>query len=105
MAFGRWKIQFCQAVRRPKILVSMVSGPAKRRLASMPVSPSAEKEARSSRKMRTSSSQSIAVLGLERAVERGARRIDARRLAQEAGRQPREAVAHGIGAEVEGRQG
>src|SRR4051812_7480911 len=23
-AFGRWKIQFCQAVRRPKIFVSMV---------------------------------------------------------------------------------
>ncbi len=29
-AFGRVKIQFCQAVSRPKILVSMVSGPAKR---------------------------------------------------------------------------
>src|ERR1051326_2479186 len=30
-AFGRWKIQFCQAVSRPKIRVSMVSGPTKRR--------------------------------------------------------------------------
>jgi len=29
-ALGRLKIQFCQAVSRPKILVSMVSGPAKR---------------------------------------------------------------------------
>ncbi len=27
-AFGRWKTQFCQAVRRPKIRVSIVSGPA-----------------------------------------------------------------------------
>jgi hypothetical protein len=40
---GRWKIQFCQAERRPKILVSMVSGPAKRRLASMPVMASGER--------------------------------------------------------------
>ena len=29
VAFGRWKIQFCQAERRPKIRVSIVSGPAK----------------------------------------------------------------------------
>jgi hypothetical protein len=29
-ALGRWKIQFCQAVSRPKILVSSVSGPTKR---------------------------------------------------------------------------
>ena len=40
---GGWKIQFCQAVSRPKTLVSGVSGPAKRRLASMPVSASGEK--------------------------------------------------------------
>ena len=57
-AFGRWKIQFCQAVSRAKILVSIVSGPTKRRLASMPVSASGEKLARSSRERRTSSSQS-----------------------------------------------
>src|SRR5207244_9654768 len=37
-AFGRWKIQFCQAERRPKILVSCVSGPPKRREASIQVS-------------------------------------------------------------------
>ena len=29
-ALGRWKIQFCHAVRRAKIFVSIVSGPAKR---------------------------------------------------------------------------
>jgi len=49
---GRWKIQFCHAVSRAKIFDSIVSGPAKRRLASRPVSASAEKLARSSRKMR-----------------------------------------------------
>src|SRR5579872_4210748 len=38
--------------------VSIVSGPAKRKFASMPVMASGEKLARSSRKMRTSSSQS-----------------------------------------------
>src|SRR5204863_7679108 len=57
-AFGRWKIQFCQAVRRPKIFVSMVSGPANRRFASMPVSASGENAALPSMASRTSSSQS-----------------------------------------------
>src|SRR5205814_10143617 len=57
-AFGRWKIQFCHAVSRPKIFVSIVSGPAKRRFASRPVIASGEKLARSSRNTRTSS-QSI----------------------------------------------
>src|SRR6187455_2760789 len=47
-ALGRWKIQFCHADSRPKILVSMVSGPGKRSDASMPVSASGESEARSS---------------------------------------------------------
>src|SRR5262249_32747160 len=42
-AFGRWKIQFCQAERRAKIFVSIVSGPAKRRLASIPVRASGER--------------------------------------------------------------
>ena len=58
-ALGRLKIQFCQAVSRPKIRVSIVSGPGKRRLASIPVIASGLKLARSSRKMRTSSSQSM----------------------------------------------
>src|SRR5438128_2944091 len=58
-AFGRWKIQFCHAESRPKIFVSIVSGPAKRRLASMPVSASGDRLARSSMASRTSSSQSI----------------------------------------------
>ena len=43
---------------RPKIFVSAVSGPAKRRLASMPVSASGEKLARSSMTSRISSAQS-----------------------------------------------
>src|SRR5258708_1857536 len=47
-ALGRLKIQFCQAERRPKILVSIVSAPAKRRLASMPVRASGDRLARSS---------------------------------------------------------
>jgi hypothetical protein len=58
-AFGRWKIQFCHAVSRPKIFVSIVSGPAKRRLASRPVIASGENAARASTAARTSSSQSI----------------------------------------------
>src|ERR1700742_5304515 len=41
-AFGRLKIQFCQAVRRPKMRVSIVSGPLKRRFASRPVSASGD---------------------------------------------------------------
>src|SRR5439155_20824508 len=52
-AFGRWKIQFCQADSRAKILVSCVSGPPKRSEASMPVSASGENAARSSMAMRT----------------------------------------------------
>src|SRR5215510_6696536 len=58
-AFARWKIQFCHAERRPNILLSMVSGPPNRIDASMPVSASGEKAARSSSAMRTSSSQSM----------------------------------------------
>src|SRR5581483_11519101 len=58
-ALGRWKIQFCQAVSRAKIFDSIVSGPPKRRFASMPVSASGEKLARSSRNTRISSSQSM----------------------------------------------
>src|ERR1044072_9192573 len=57
-AFGLWKIQFCQAVRRPKIFVSIFSGPANRRLASIPVSASGESDVRSSTATRISSSQS-----------------------------------------------
>ena len=57
-AFGRWKIQFCHAVRRPKIW-SHGLRTAEARLASRPVKPSGEKLARSSRNTRISSSQSI----------------------------------------------
>src|SRR5882757_7950534 len=59
VALGRWKIQFCHADSRAKILVSIVSGPAKRSDASIPVNASGEKAARSSLAIRTSSSQSI----------------------------------------------
>src|SRR5207245_10140996 len=41
-AFGRIKIQFCHALSLPKMRVSMVSLPGKRRFASMPVSQSGE---------------------------------------------------------------
>src|SRR5579859_2143887 len=58
VALGRMKIQFCQAERRPKILVSVVSRPGKRRLASIPVSASGERLVRSSTARRSSSSQS-----------------------------------------------
>ena len=58
-ALGRTKIQFCQAVSREKICVSMVSGPTNRWLASMPVSASGVSEARSSSMIRISSSQSM----------------------------------------------
>src|SRR2546426_1175484 len=58
-AFARWKIQFCHADSRPKILVSSVSGPPNRSDASMPVSASGEKAARASSACRTSSSQSM----------------------------------------------
>src|SRR6266478_4670516 len=58
-AFWRWKIQFCHADSRPKILLSSVSGPPNRSDASRPVSASGEKAARSSSAIRTSSSQSI----------------------------------------------
>src|SRR5712691_9330687 len=57
-AFGRIKIQFCQALSLPKMRVSVVSLPEKRRFASMPVRASGERLARSSIAMRTSSSQS-----------------------------------------------
>src|SRR6185369_9035910 len=58
-ALPRWKIQFCQAESRPKILLSSVSGPPKRIDASIPVSASGEKAARASIARRTSSSQSM----------------------------------------------
>src|SRR6185437_10615438 len=57
-ALGRLKIQFCQAERRPKMRVAMVSGPAKRKLASRPESASGDRLARSSTATRISSSQS-----------------------------------------------
>ena len=53
-ALGRWKIQFCQAERREKILDSIVSGPGKRRLASNPVNASGEKLARDLQDLGTS---------------------------------------------------
>src|ERR1700720_3746062 len=56
---GALKDQFCHAVRREKIFDSMVSGPTKRKLASMPVRLSGEKLVRSSKNTRISSSQSI----------------------------------------------
>src|SRR5258705_2994263 len=58
VAFGRIKIQFCQAERRPNIFVSVVSAPGNRKLASIPVSASGERLARSSIASRISSSQS-----------------------------------------------
>src|SRR5882762_5100543 len=58
VAFGRTKIQFCQAESLPNILVSKVSAPGKRRLASIPVNASGERLARSSIARRISSSQS-----------------------------------------------
>src|SRR6266568_8294455 len=42
-AFGRMKIQFCHAERRPKTRVSIVSTAPKRRFASMPVSASGDR--------------------------------------------------------------
>src|SRR5258708_10611983 len=57
-AFGRLKIQFCQALSLPKIRVSMLSLPGKRRFASRPVSASGERLARSSSAMRASFSPS-----------------------------------------------
>src|SRR5271167_990468 len=56
--FGRMNTQFCQAERRPNTLVSMLSAPGKRRLASIPVRASGERLQRSSMAMRNSSSQS-----------------------------------------------
>src|SRR5882762_3055670 len=58
VAFGRIKIQFCQAESLPNILVCKVSAPGNRRLASIPVSASGERLARSSIARRISSSQS-----------------------------------------------
>ena len=52
------KIQFCHADRRPKMRVSIVSAPPKRRFASRPVSASGDRLARSSSAMRISSAQS-----------------------------------------------
>src|SRR6478609_7624979 len=56
VALGRTNTQFCHAESRPKIFVSVVSGPGKRKLASMPVSASGERLARSSMAIRNSSS-------------------------------------------------
>src|SRR5258706_3599949 len=56
-ALGRTKIQFCQAESLPKMRVSMVSLPEKRRFASMPVSASGERLARSPVAHRTRSFQ------------------------------------------------
>ncbi len=58
VAFGRMKIQFCHADRRPKMRVSIVSATPKRRFASMPVNASGDRLARSSSAMRISSAQS-----------------------------------------------
>ena len=106
-ALGRVKIQFCQAVSRPKILVSSVSGPAKRWLASRPVSASGLKLARSSSAMRTSSSQSMSSgAKVTRPSSRGLRGLERRGrprprpaaspsgVAEEAGLQPGQPVAH-----------
>src|SRR5262249_20129129 len=105
-----------QAVSRPKILVSMVSGPAKRRLASMPVRPSAEKLARSSRNTRTSSSQSIwssaTVTSPSRSQSAGASSLPISALASSSrAGSPRKrvasrggAVVQGVGGDIEGRQ-
>ena len=115
-AFGRWKIQFCHAVRRPKIFVSSVSGPTKRRFASMPVSASGDSAARLSIARRTSSSQSIssgakvtrpassASCGIERPVVRRARLPTLCRVAVEARLQPRQAVAHRVRPGVHARE-
>src|SRR5579871_4691292 len=59
-ALGLMNIQFCQAERRPKMRVSMVSAGPKRRLASIPVNASGERLVRSSIASRTSSFQSSA---------------------------------------------
>ena len=37
MAFGRWKIQFCQALSRAKIRVSIVSGSDRREFPTLPI--------------------------------------------------------------------
>src|SRR3989304_1581055 len=58
-ALGRWKIQFCHADSRAKILLSRVSGPPNRSDASIPVSAPGGEAARSSSARRTSSSQSM----------------------------------------------
>ena len=90
----------------------MVSGPAKRRLASRPVRPSGEKLARSSRNTRTSSSQSMsssAKVTRPSSCARSASSILPRSalaastsagLAKKAAGEPREPVRHRIGAEI-----
>ena len=112
-ALGRWKIQFCHAESRAKILLSSVSGPPKRseRLhAGERVR--ARSAARSSMAMRTSSSQSMSsgVNVTSPASRRGGRVevladaalevVHPLRLAEEAAREPGEPVDHRIGAEV-----
>ena len=107
---GRMKIQFCQAVSRPKILVSSVSGPTKRWLASMPVSASGDSDARSSSTIRSSSSKSMsssaivtrpsssAARGVERLADTLARGRQLRR------RVPRTATPAGRGRCPSGRR-
>ena len=88
-----------------KILVSIVSGPANRRLASIAVSASGEKLARSSRNRRISSSQSRSSSARVTRPSASASAASSGRpmsdelferfrLAQETGRQPAPAVAH-----------
>ena len=107
-----WKIQFCHAERRAKILVSMVSGPTKRRFASMPVSASGEKLLRSSSITRTSSSQSRSssanVTSSASTASIASRSFPIRSLADserhvsppEPGAQSRDAVRHRVGTVV-----
>ena len=111
-AFGRLKIQFCQAVSRPKIFVSIVSGPANRKLASIPVKASGLKLARSSTAIRTSSAQSMssgakvtrpssAASAAASGCPRGRQdRGQAVLIAEETRLQPGEPVAHRQPAEV-----
>ena len=114
-AFGRMKIQFCQAVRRPKIFVSIVSGPANRRLASIPVSASGDSAARASIASRTSSSQSSssgandtspassAAAGSNGSVSSSSSATSSG-VARKRVSQPRQAVAHPQRAAVHRRQ-
>src|SRR5262249_18337828 len=115
-ALPRWKIQFCQAESRPKILLSSVSGPPNLIEASMPVRASGENAARSSIAMRTSSSQSMSSGGkggegdgprlgrrggIELLADPCAQLVGAAGFCEEPARQAGEPVDHGVRAEVE----